>query len=115
MFDGADPAADGGEQVTGADGGGGGGEVADRDGADEVADRDVDRAALLADGVLAVQAAAGLGDGAGFGVAFGDFVPAVAALAGVGAGHLGFVRVHDRHGCYLPSPASSQARSSCCW
>jgi len=113
MLDRADAAADSRQQVAAADRGGGAFEVSERNVAHEVADRDVDGAALLAHGVLAAEAAPRLGDGALHVVALGDLVPAVAALLRVAARHRGLVRIHDRHGCYLPGPVSRQASFSC--
>src|ERR1019366_1038875 len=87
VLDRADTAADRGQQVAAADRASRAVEVPERDAAHKVADRHADGAALLAHGVLAVEAAACLGDGALHGVALGDLVPVVAALLRVKARH----------------------------
>ena len=70
---------------------------ADRDAADEVADRDADRAALLAERVLALDAAARLRQRALDRVADGDLVPACAPLDRVEHRHRRLGRIDERH------------------
>ena len=74
--------ADGGQRVALLEHGDTAGQVALDDRADERLDVDVDRAALLADGVAALQAALGFREGHLGGVAVADLVEAHAPLGG---------------------------------
>ena len=97
MLDRAHAAADGRQDVPPPDRSRRLVEAAERDRAHEVADRDVDRATLLAHGVLTLETTAGLEDGLLDRVPERHLVPARPPLLRIGRRHLDLVGIDHRH------------------